>query len=737
MKSVIAQYSMVSGEITPQLYGRPDYQRHQSGVELATGFIPLRYGALTRAPGTLERGRTKADAPARLISFKFAKNDTLTLEFTAGVMRIWRYGALVQLLGVPYELAIPYDWAAIQRLKWAQSYDVIYFTDGASPAQKLSRLALDNWTIAAVEFIGGPFDDANSDDAIEVQASAESGAGITLTATGGNVFTADDIGRPFYMKPVSQSTVALWTGNATVAVGNRMRYDGNTYEVTVGTNTKVNPPTHKKGVEKVDNSGLSWKHICGEFGVVTITAVASPTSATADVVETLPAGCVSEATSDWAGAAWSPVKGYPRAVAIIDRRLVFAGSAAHPRRNWFPELNKYQDHTPRGLPDSAFSYDVDGSETGSEILWLVAGRDSLFIGALGEVFRAFSTTAGEAIGLLNMSFELVSSAGAEDIRPIAVDGRPIFVGRGGQRVYELAYDLQNDAVIPSELSLPAEHLGQNGFLAVTWQSTPLRHFWFARNAGDLAAMVYDPREEVLGWCTVPVAGGVVEDVSVTYNADGTTDILTLIVRRVVDGQTRRYVEEMAPVFGALPGENDISLAEHFYCARTFDAPGGQTVFNLDHLEGETVYIWTELGPFTPQVVTGGAITLPQPVTRAHIGLFDATHLIRSLDLRAQAPDGSTLGRSKQMRDIGARLKSTAALETRPVAREFGKADKAEQWRQVGNIPVPSDLTQGFSGVTRVAQISNYGKEVVQEFRPVGGAPATLVNLAPMMNSEAE
>lgn len=724
---------MVSGEISPQLYGRPDYQRYQTGMEIVTGFIPLRYGSLTRAPGSLELGRTKNDNPARLIPFKFSKSDTLMLELTDGLMRVWRYGALVDDGGLPYELAIPYDWAAIQRLQYAQSYDVMYFADGESPPQKLSRIALDNWTIGDVEFTGGPFDDANTDETITVQASAESGTGVALIAAGGSVFTADDIGRPFYMRPVNQSNVPLWTGNVAVSVGDRMRYDGNTYELTAGSNTKVNPPTHKKGTEKVDDSGTAWKHICGEFGVVTITAVASGTSATADVVETLPDGCVGEATSDWAGAAWSDVKGYPRAVEIVNRRVVLAGSTSQPRRLWFPELNSFTDHTPRGLPDSAFAYDVDESE----ILWIRKAGNSLFIGCLDEVIQAYSTNKGEAIGQLNVDLEPVSSSGVEAIAPLSVDGRPIFVGRGSERVYDLGYSLQADKFVPTELSLPAEHLGQDGFLAVAWQSTPLRHFWFVRNAGDLGAMVYDPREEVLGWCTVPVAGGTVEDVAVTYSADGTRDVLTQIVQRDVDGGTRRYVEEMAPVFGGLPGENSISLAEHFYCARTFDNPGGATVFDLDHLEGETVHIWTELGPFTPQVVSGGTITLPQAVTRAHIGLFDDTHLVRSLDLRSQAADGASLGRRKQARTIAARLKSTAALETRTITREFGKPDIELPWRQVGNIPVPSDLTQGFSGVTRIHQFSNYGREVVQEFRPVGGAPATLVNIAPMMNTEAE
>ena len=163
MRSSVPQYAFNSGEISPLLFGRPDYQRHQTGLKRCCGWLPLRQGGITRAPGTIYRGSTKNDAAARTISFEFAANDAVVLEFTNGIMRVWRYGVLVLSGGSPYELVVPYDDAAIGRLKWVQSADVIYFTDGVLPPQKLSRFALDNWAISDVDFDRGPFQAQNLD----------------------------------------------------------------------------------------------------------------------------------------------------------------------------------------------------------------------------------------------------------------------------------------------------------------------------------------------------------------------------------------------------------------------------------------------------------------------------------------------------------------------------------------------------------------------------------------------
>jgi hypothetical protein len=533
------QLSFSSGEISPLLRARIDYQRFQTGMASAAGWLPLRQGGFTRAPGTIFRGYTRNNAKARLISFEFAKNDALTLEFTAGFMRIWRYGALVlQTNGSPYELAHSYTEADLATLQWVQSADVIYIVGGSKPIQRLSRFALDDWTIEDAPIENGPFRIQNLNENRTVQASAISGT-ITLTSSH-NLFTANHVGSLLSLEPEDYPDIPVWTGDTTVEPNFMCRYDGRSYRMVEGDNTGVNPPMHKEGIEMTSGNPLvKWEFMSDGRGIVKITAVASATSATATVLKRLPVEVVNGSTYRWSEGAWSKRYGFPSSIEIYDQRLIAAGSSSEPRSIWFSVLGDYADFEPGIEADSSFSYTIAGGSSQNKILWLKAGLRGLHVGALGEEYSVRGND-NEAISATNAYFGFDSSFGSkEGTRPIAPDGRPIFISKDGRRAIEIAYDFQADANRAAELSLPSEHLGAVGFEEVAWQSVPLRIAWWRRGNGSLAAMVYDPTEEVLGWAPIPVAGGAVEAMAVSTGADGTTDTLTLVTERTIgDAQVR-------------------------------------------------------------------------------------------------------------------------------------------------------------------------------------------------------
>ncbi|MEE3098212.1 MAG: hypothetical protein VX463_00450, partial [Pseudomonadota bacterium] len=572
----------------------------------------------TRAPGTIYQGRTRNDARARLIDFMFNVDDAVTLEFTPGWMRVWRYGELVMDGGAPYELATPWNsFAAIKRLKFAQSADVIYFVDGAKPIKKLSRFALDDWTIETAEFDGGPLRPWNDDETVTVSADAATGT-VTLTAAGGDVFDAGQIGGLFALRVEDWTDVPLWTGNTTVAVDDLMRYDGRVYEVTevpTGKDTGVNPPTHLSGRALAEKGGITWRYLSTDTGLVRITAVASATEATAKVLERIPAQLVGGAgTATWAPGAWSDAYGYPAAVAIHDQRLIFAATPTEPRTVWFSAVGLYTDFSLGTAADLAFAYTIAAKSGLNRILWLESGARGLAIGATGEVHASRSTVQAEAVTIENAAFSMVATLGADDAQPISPDGSPIYISRERGRIYELAYSLADDAVKPRELSLPARHLGADRFEAIAWQSAPLRIGWITRASGELAAMIHETAEDVLGWATLPVAGGVVESVSVSPGLDGGDDEVTLVVRREIGGETRRHVERLAPFFGLLTGAIDIADANHLSASVVYPAGEPATSFvGLDHREDESVLAWTDHGPFGPVTVADGAVELEAPV----------------------------------------------------------------------------------------------------------------------------
>jgi hypothetical protein len=727
------QVAFSSGEIDPLLHRRSDYQRYQTGMAICRGFLPLRQGGFTRAPGTVYRGMTRGNAYARLIPFEFARNDALVLELTPGKMRVWRYGEPILAGSDPYEIDHPYDEDALRRLVWVQSADVIYLADGALPIQKLSRFALDNWTIAAAVFNDGPFRVQNFTEALTVTPSAATGS-VTLTASSA-LFVSAHVGSLMSLEPFNITSVPRWTGNTTTAAGERMSYEGRVYEVVSGTNTGVNPPVHREGDRRAERSGVVWRYLCDEFGIVRITAVASATSATATVIRQLHPDVVGSGTYRWSEGAWSARYGYPATLEIHEQRLVAAATPNEPRTLWFSAIGAFESFRPGVEADDAFAYIIAGGASVNRILWLQRGRRGLHIGALGEEHSTRSDSQSQAIGPTTAVFGLDSAIGSSEVQPIAPNGNPIFVAKDGARVFEIAYSFQDDANRVLELSLPAQHLGAEGFAELAWQSAPQRMLWLRRGNGELAAMLYDPAEEVLGWATVPVAGGSVETVAVSPTPGGEGDRLMLVVERRIGDDDVRMIEETSINSGILTGTEDLASANHLYAASQFAPEAPTDTFSVPHLPGQTVHAWTDRGGFGPLTVApGGAVILPEPVDRATIGLFDATHMAETLDIATPAPDGSTLGRFGRLDGhtvVG--LHQTAGGEVASVELELARPPRVGPRRRLLPEQPAQTRADAVSGLARIPTPTGTAPERRLRFFPEGGAPLTITAVRPVVS----
>jgi hypothetical protein len=725
------QVAFSSGEIDPLLHRRADYQRNQTGMATARGFLPLRQGGFTRMPGTFFRGRTRNNAFARVIPFEFARNDAVVLELAPGTLRVWRYGAPVLSGTVPYELAHPYDDAALRRLVVVQSADVIYLADGVLPMRKLSRFALDNWTLSLFQPSDGPFRAGNLNEALTVTPSAATGT-ITLTAAS-SLFVAAHVGSLMSLEPVSMFTVPIWTGNTAVVAGDRMTYDGRVYEVVAGpTNTGVNPPVHREGDRRAQKDGIVWRYLTDELGIVRITAVNSPTSATAVVLRRLHPDVVASGTYRWAEGAWSDRYGYPAALEIHEQRLFAAATRTDPRTLWASGIGAFESFRPGIEADDAFAYTIAGGSSVNRIVWLQSGRRGLHIGALGEEHSTRSDSQAQAIGPTTAVFGLDSAIGSSDVRPIAPAGNPIFVAKDGQRLFEIAYSFQDDANRVLELSLPSQHLGAAGFSELAWQSAPQRLLWVRRGNGEPAVMLYDPAEEVLGWAQAPIADGTVLSLCATPTEDGAADRIAMVVSRVIDGTPQVFIEEAAVNDGILTGARPVSDACHLFASASFIASPAASTFTVTHLAGAEVHAWTDRGNFGPLTVAAdGTVTLPEAVTRATIGLFDATHEAETLDIPKAAPDGSALGRLARLDGktvIG--LHRTAGGTVQAVELAIDRAPVVSAARPL--LPERPGQTRpdAVSGLVRIPTPTGHAAELRLRFRPEGGAPMTITAVRP-------
>ena len=166
--------------------------------------------------------------------------------------------------------------------------------------------------------------------------------------------------------------------------------------------------------------------------------------------------------------------------------------------------------------------------------------------------------------------------------------------------------------------------------------SPTPIVWAINDSGALLGLTYVPEQQVAAWHKHDTLNGVFEScVTIT---EGNQDALYVIVKRVINGATVRYIEVLNNRFFA-------TQADAFFVDSGITYSGApKTDFGgIDWLEGQTVSILGDGAVMPPQVVTGGAITLPFAVSVAQIGLPITADLVTPPIVATQ---DATLGQSR-------------------------------------------------------------------------------------------
>lgn len=96
MKFRAVQPNFSRGELAPELYGRFDVDAYTAGVKRARNVVVLKFGGLTKRPGTRLVGEVLNNSePSRLIPFEFSISQTYALEMGQGYMAPCAFGGRV------------------------------------------------------------------------------------------------------------------------------------------------------------------------------------------------------------------------------------------------------------------------------------------------------------------------------------------------------------------------------------------------------------------------------------------------------------------------------------------------------------------------------------------------------------------------------------------------------------------------------------------------------------------
>lgn len=666
------QSSFNAGEVAPEIEGRTDIGKYGSACYRMENFIPLVQGPARRRGGTKFVNEVKDSSDRTWLSrFEFNTEQSYVLEFGDLYVRFYTdNGILESAPSTPVEVVTP--WAASDlvatdgtfALKIVQSGDILYICHPSYAPRKLARTGATTWSISTLSPQGGPFEDYDPDQTVTVYASAATGASITITASGAT-FASTDVGRLFYIEQRKANGIAKWENAKSVTAGALRRYAGRNYAaLTTGTTGSV-IPTHTVGAEYDGDPGVQWDYQDPGYGWVEITAYTSSTVVTAKVLSRLPnqAVGIGNASTRWAFGSWGSVPGYPSHVAFFRNRLVFARSS--DRKIWMSVAADYENFRDRDsggnvTADMSVSLTVEADQSANAIQYMIAG-DDLVIGTAGGEYVCTEQTDSDPFGPTNAKVVSASEFGSRGAQPVQVGSSILFVQRSGRRMREITYDALSDGYNSLDMSVLATHMVPKSMQIVqmAYQKEPHSIVWAARSDGLLLGFTFN-REQYTeppygGWHRHPLGGdGIVESLVCVPSPTNDRDDLWMIVRRTIDGATKRYVEFMQAEYEAGDDQKDAFYVD---CGLTYDSTPATTISGLDHLEGETVDILADGSTHPQRTVASGSITLQRSASVVQVGLPCPAKLA-TMRLDAGAADGTAQGKTKRIHRMVVRLLDT-------------------------------------------------------------------------------
>ena len=359
---------------------------------------------------------------------------------------------------------------------------------------------------------------------------------------------------------------------------------------------------------------------------------------------------------------------FPSCVTFFEERLVFAGTNNNPQKIFFSKAGDFEDMTSGTNADDGMNFTI-GSDQVNAIKYL-KGLRTLLIGTVGGEFVATASTSAEPITPTNIQIKRQAGYGTSDVDALLAGNRILFVQRAGKKIRELVFDFDTDGYIAPDLTLLAEHIAGSGvgtgFTNWTYQQEPDSIVWVVRSDGILTGMTYQRGENVVAWHRHILGGAfstgsaVVESVAAISNSLSTAkgeDSLYMIVKRTINGGTKRYVEVMQPFDFA----DNIEDAWFLDSALQYSGGATTSLSGLSHLEGQTVTILANGSTHPDKVVSSGAVTLDRSVTKAIVGL-KYTSALQTMRIESGSADGSAQGKVKRIQEITARFFQTVGAE---------------------------------------------------------------------------
>lgn len=659
-RTTIAFTNFTAGELSPRLDGRTDLGKYFNGCKTLENMVVHPHGAATRRPGTKFIHEVKtSSAQTRLIPFEFSTTQTYIMEFGNQYIRFYKDNGIITESNKTISGATQANPGVITATSHGYSNGDHVIITGV---------------VGMTELNGKTFKVANkTTNTFEIQDVD----GNNVNTTGYTAYGSAGVANKIYEIASPYATADLPT--IKFAQSADLMY-------------LVHP---SYAIRKLTRSG----HTSWTLSTPSLTGSPSP------VLNTT-------------------TNKYPSSVTFFEQRLVFAGSNDNPQSIWFSKSADLENFTTGTNDTDAMVYTIASNKVNA-IRYMSAQR-SLIVGTVGGEFVVSASGTTQPITPTNVQIQKQSSYGSANVDAVQIENVTMFLQRAKRKIRELVYNLNIDQYQAQDMTLLAEHISEGGITEMAYQQEPDSVLWCVRSDGTLLGFTYARAEEVVGWHRHIIGGAfssgqaVVESVA-TIPTDSNEDELYMIVKRTINGATRRYVEYLS-LFDYGTDQNDAFYVDS---GLTYSGSAATVITGLDHLEGESVTILANGSTHPNKTVSGGSITLDRTATKAHIGL-SYTSLLQTMRVEGAGNDSTSQSKTKRINEVTLRLHETVGVE---VGADLSDMERIPFRSSAAAMDTAVPLFTGDKQVEFRNDFNTDGFVYVRQTQPL---PLTLVSIYPMV-----
>lgn len=565
--------------------------------------------------------------------------------------------------------------AVVQTMDYAQSADVMYFSDRSLAPIKVSRTSDISWTFTAVN--------------VDPQNAAPTGLTLTPSTSGSETYK-------YVVTSVDENGVESFPSSEVE--------DTNSVDLSTSGASMEISWTAATGAEEYN----VYRERNGIFGFIGFTDGTSFTDE--NISPTL------ETTPPEAAGIFGSADNYPGAVTLVSQRLVFGGSNNDPETIWFSRTADFENFTKSRIlaPADRIEVGLTGRSVNG-IRQLLGLRELLAFGSRGE----FTITGAQ--GFLSAVEPVVTQygyTGAKKVKPVVVNDTALFVEPSGRVVRDLRYAFEQDGYTGNELSILAYHYFERRSVKQwAYAQSPHSIVWVVMDDGKLLSMTYKREHQVWAW-TEHDFGDDVEIESVCSILENDRSAVYIIAKKTINSQEKRYILRQTD-------RNFSNVEDGVFVdfGSTYDGVAATVISGLEHLEGETVVALADGNVFDNLTVTNASVTLERSAEKVHVGKYNIAEfetLPPAVDLQGY---GSGRGRPQKVNKVSLQCENTRGISVGP------NKDLLVEWNQVKgpDLSDPIAMQTGFFSFNLKPDWSSDGTVFVRQVYPL---PMTILAVAP-------